>query len=152
MDIASFLDPTDVLIEDRSFDKKALLKELSRRAGMVIELSADTVCQELVKREELGSTGMGGGVAIPHARIAGLAQPFGCLVRLSDPIEFDAIDGRPVDIVFLMLLPPSSEGEQLNVLACTARKLRDADVLAKLRTADDGAALYRAITAPEKRD
>lgn len=150
MNVASFLDPTDVLIEGKSFDKKSLLKELSRRAAAATGLAADAINQELLKREELGSTGMGGGIAIPHTRIAGLARPFGCFLRLADPIEFDAIDGRAVDLIFLLLLPPASEGEQLNVLACVARKLRDPDAVAKLREATDSGTLYRVVTAAEK--
>ena len=90
---------------------------------------------------------MGGGVAIPHARVRDLQKPFGILVRLSHPIDFDAVDGRPVDIVFLLLLPADPQGEQLNALACAARVLRDSDAVRNLRHAGDDAALYRAKQA-----
>jgi PTS system nitrogen regulatory IIA component len=95
----------------------------------------------------LGSTGTGGGIAIPHARLAGVARPFGMLVSLAKAIDFDAIDGRPVDIVCLLLLPTNSQGEQLNALACAARTLRDSDALRNIRHAGDDAALYRAAAA-----
>ena len=88
---------------------------------------------------------MGGGVAIPHARLSDLEKPFGALARLRSPIDFDAIDRQPVDIVFLLLLPTSPAGEQLNVLALVARKLRDADVVRNARRAPDAAALFAAM-------
>jgi PTS system nitrogen regulatory IIA component len=101
----------------------------------------------LQKREELGSTGMGGGVAIPHARFHHLRKPFGMLVRLKKPIEFDAVDGKRVDTVALLLLPDVHEGERLGALACFARKLRDPVVMTALRRALDGAEIYRSLTA-----
>jgi PTS system nitrogen regulatory IIA component len=97
-----------------------------------------------LKREALGSTGTGAGIAIPHARLEGIARPFGILVRLAKPIDFEAIDGQPVDLVFLLLLPAEPQGDQLNALACAARMLRDAQILRDLRRAADDAALYRA--------
>jgi len=106
---------------------------------------ADAVANEVGKREELGSTGIGGGVAIPHARLREIKKPFGLLARLKNPIDFAAIDGGPVDIVFLMLLPAASQLDQLNTLAAAARKLRDGDLLSKLRKATTATELYRTI-------
>jgi PTS system nitrogen regulatory IIA component len=100
----------------------------------------------LVKREALGSTGMGGGMAIPHARLAGLSKPFGLLARLDQGIDFDAVDGEPVDIVFLLLLPEASDAD-INALACVARKLRDTQVLAAVRRAKDARGIFAQITA-----
>jgi PTS system nitrogen regulatory IIA component len=105
------------------------------------------VANEIEKRDELGSTGIGAGVSIPHARFREIEKPFGLLVRLKQPIEFDAIDGQPVDIVFLLALPAASQLDQLNCLAAVARKLRDREVLRKLREAADAAALYIVVTA-----
>jgi PTS system nitrogen regulatory IIA component len=99
-----------------------------------------------LKREELGSTGTGGGVALPHARIQGLNRSFGILARLNKPIDFEAIDGRPVDLVFLLLLPSNPVGEQLKALASVARKFRDAACLRDLRAASGSAGLYDAMT------
>jgi nitrogen PTS system EIIA component len=123
-----------------------LLEDLARRAAATLKLAAGAISAELLKREELGSTGTGGGVAIPHARIRGLNKSFGILARLNKPIDFDAIDSRPVDLVFLLLIPANPEGEQLKALASVARKLRDAASLRSLRSADGTAGLYDAIT------
>jgi PTS system nitrogen regulatory IIA component len=89
-----------------------LLKELADRAASSLSLPADRILSELLKRETLGSTGTGGGIAIPHARIPGLDKPFGILVRLRQPIDFNAIDSQPVDLLFLLLLPVTSDKEQ----------------------------------------
>ena len=103
---------------------------------------------ELVKREELGSTGMGGGVAIPHARFHQVTKPFGMLIRLRKPLDFDAVDGEPVDLVFLLLLPEAAAaGDQLGALALIARKLRNPKIVATLRQARDGTEAYRVLTA-----
>jgi nitrogen PTS system EIIA component len=107
----------------------------------------DHILSELLKREELGSTGMGGGVAIPHARFYKVEKPFGMLARLRKPIDFDAVDGSPVDTVFLLLLPDAPAGERLGALACIARKLRNPAIIAALRRARDGAEIYRLLAA-----
>lgn len=145
MEIRMFLAPERALVDVETGSKQRLLTELSARAARSLSLNAEVVSQELLKREELGSTGMGGGVAIPHARIPGLATPFGILVRLRKPIGFDAVDGQPVDLVFLLLLPATLTGDPLKVLATVARKLRDAKALGALRRAEDGAGLYKVM-------
>jgi len=147
MNIKEFLSPNDTLVEVRASDKTRLLQELGRRAAVTLHLAVERISAEILKREELGSTGTGGGVAIPHARIQGLNRSFGILARLSKPIDFEAIDGRPVDLVFLLLLPANPAGEQLNALASVARKLRDPACLRSLRSAGGTAGLYDAITA-----
>jgi PTS system nitrogen regulatory IIA component len=147
MDIKEFLAPSDTLIDVRASDKTRLLQELTRRAAAALDLPAERICTEILKREELGSTGTGGGVAIPHARIEGLKRSFGILARLNKSIDFEAIDGRPVDLVFLLLLPANPVGEQLKALASVARKLRDAACLRDLRSASGSAGLYNAMTA-----
>ena len=147
MQIADFLSPDDTLCDVRAADKDRLLRELTGRAANALRLDAAALADAIAQRERLGSTGMGDGIAIPHARIAGLSKPFGLLARLRRAIDFAAIDGQPVDIVFLLLLPSAARGEQLTALASVARRLRDAQVTADLRDAADGAALYRAIVA-----
>jgi PTS system nitrogen regulatory IIA component len=147
MKIKDFLSPSDVVIDVRARDKSSLLNDLSGRAASVLNLSADAVAAEIVRRDELGCTGIGGGVAMPHARLREVKRPFGLLARLQQPIDFDAIDGQPVDIVFLLLLPASSQLDQLNALAAVARKLRGSDVQRKLREAASPAALYQAVAA-----
>lgn len=91
-------------------DKPQLLKELSHRAASTLELDADVIAGELLERESLGTTGVGGGVAIPHARIEGLKRSFGLPARLRRPIDFEAIDGNPHDVVFALLVPATPEG------------------------------------------
>jgi nitrogen PTS system EIIA component len=147
MKVSDFLSAADVTIDAAFADKRKLLEELARRAAPRVDLDPLLIFAELEKREELGSTGMGDGVAIPHARFHQLRQPFGMLVRLKKPIEFDAVDGKPVDTMALLLLPDARQGEQLGALACIARKLRDPLVMKALRKARDGADIYRSLTA-----
>lgn len=145
MDIKDFLAPSDVVLDVWAGDKAGLLNELALRAATDLGLPADVVSNEIAKRDELGSTGIGGGVAIPHARLREVKKPFGILARLKNPIEFDAIDGQPVDLVFILMLPASSQLDQLNALAAVARKLRDPDVLRRLRSAKSAAELFAEI-------
>jgi PTS system nitrogen regulatory IIA component len=147
MKITDYLSPANVMLDVKPASKDQLLRLLSTRAAAEAGLDADEVATLILKREELGSTGMGNGVALPHARLAGLKSPFGLFARLRRGIDFEAIDDKPVDIVFLLLLPESESGEQLNALACAARALRDPEVLEKIRGAADPGALFRAIAA-----
>ena len=145
MDIREFLAPSDVFIGIRGSNKTQVLEDLCRRAASTLKVDANKITGDILKREELGSTGVGGGVAIPHARIADVKRPFGLLARLKSVIEFDAIDSQPVDLVFLLLLPTAPAGEQLNALALVARKLRDADTVRNARRAMDPSGLYAAV-------
>jgi PTS system nitrogen regulatory IIA component len=147
MRIREFLSPSNAIVNVRALDKNRLLKELCRAAASALELDPDRVSADILKREELGSTGVGGGVAIPHARIPDLKVPFGILARLHKAIDFNAIDGQPVDIVFLLLLPTAPSGEELNALAAVARRLRDPNAVHNLRRATDSASLHQAMIA-----
>jgi nitrogen PTS system EIIA component len=147
MKIQEFLAPADAMIGVKPDDKNSLLRNLSRHAASSIGASFEQIAMEILKRESLGSTGMGEGVAIPHARLREIEKPFGLLARLRHPIDFDAIDGKPVDLVFLLLLPVAPPGEQLNALASVARLLRRTETLRELRRAGSGDELYRAMTA-----
>jgi len=143
--INDFLSPEHILLDIRAANKLGVLQELARRAAEALGLSADSISKELNKREELGSTGTGGGTAIPHARLPQVKTPFGMFARLAQPVEFDAIDGEPVDLVFLLLLPASPTGEQLNALAAVARKLRDKRCLDRVRRARSAMEIDRAV-------
>ena len=145
MDIKEFLSPADAQVDVTVSDKAELLQELADRATNSLSLPSDRILNELLKREKLGSTGTGGGIAIPHARISGVNKPFGILVRLKQPIDFDAIDGQPVDLLFLLLLPVTSDKEQLNALASVARILRNSDSVRNLRRSRDSEGLFRAM-------
>jgi nitrogen PTS system EIIA component len=147
MKISDFLTSADVVPDMAASDKQKLMLELARNAGTKLGISPDLILTELNKREQLGSTGVGGGVAIPHARYQHINKPFGMLVRLKKPVDFDAVDGKPVDLVFLLLLPEAAAGEQLGALASIARKLRDPAITAALRRGRDGAGMYRTLTA-----
>jgi PTS system nitrogen regulatory IIA component len=145
MDIKEFLSPGDAQVDLTVSDKACLLKELADRAASSLSLPADRILSELLKRETLGSTGTGGGIAIPHARIPGLDKPFGILVRLRQPIDFNAIDSQPVDLLFLLLLPVTSDKEQLTARASVSRLLRNSDSVRKLRRSRDSEGLFRAM-------
>jgi len=147
MKVSDFLAAADVLSGVAASDKQKLLSDLAQKAGPAVGLSPDEILAELSKREDFGSTGMGGGVAIPHARFQEMSKPFGMLARLKKPIDFDAVDSAPVDTVFLLLLPETPGGEQLNALASIARALRDPATIAAIRKAKDSAQIYRALVA-----
>jgi PTS system nitrogen regulatory IIA component len=145
MKIPDLLSPTDVLIDVRASSKRQLLQEFSAKAAASLGLPVDQVASYLLKREELGSTGIGKGVAIPHARLPELQRPRGVLARLKPAIEFDAIDGQPVDIVFVLLLPAAAEDSALAALASVARTLRSPEILVRLRGAKTASELYSAV-------
>jgi PTS system nitrogen regulatory IIA component len=144
MNIAALLSPDDT-IERQPADKQHLLAELATLAATKLAAPAERIAAALSKRESLGSTGMGNGVAIPHARFSELRKPFGIFARLGRPIDFDAIDGAPVDLVFVLLLPERSEGASLSALAAVARKLRSPDTLVRLRASKDVRELHQAL-------
>jgi PTS system nitrogen regulatory IIA component len=143
MKIDEFLSFADTLIDLRAQDKHRLLQDLCGRAAAALNLNAEQICQDVEARESLGSTGMGSGIGLPHARLDAIAKPFGILARLKRPIEFDAIDGQPVDLVFFLLLPAASADDNLNTLAGIARKLREPERLERLRQAADASDLHR---------
>jgi nitrogen PTS system EIIA component len=145
MKIADLLSPTDVMIDVRASNKRMLLQEFAARAAAGLGLGVDRIAPYLLKREELGSTGIGRGVAIPHARLPDVQRPYGLLAKLKQPIDFDAIDGQAVDIVFVLLLPAAAENEQIGALALVARTLRPPENLARLRSAKNTSELYAAI-------
>jgi nitrogen PTS system EIIA component len=145
MKIPDLLSPADVMIDVRVSDKNGLLRELATKAASSLKLRVDQVAPLLLKREDLGSTGIGRGVAIPHARLPELYRPFGLLAKLKQPIEFDAIDGQAVDIVFVLLLPAAAENGQLGALALVARTLRPPEVLVGLRRAKTVSEIYSAV-------
>jgi PTS system nitrogen regulatory IIA component len=140
--LADLLTPADVIAALTVPNKKSLFVQLSRLAAKSRKLSATDVTERLLDRERLGSTGFGGGVAIPHGKIEGLEHVVGVFARLATPIDFAAIDDMPVDLVFLLLSPPDAGVEHLKALARVSRKLRDRSFVAKLRGAGSPDALY----------
>lgn len=148
MQIATILSPDHAAARAAATSKDQLLRDLSHQAGTAVHVPGDAIAREILKREALGSTGVGGGIAIPHARIAHLAKPFGLFARLNKALAFEAIDGKPVDLVFMLLLPSAPEREEgnRNALASVARRLRDPTITAAIRKARDEAAIYGALT------
>jgi len=147
VDIEQLLSPADVRVGLRASDKREALEVLARHMAKKLDLSPDDVLGAILKREELGSTGIGSGSAVPHARLDAVHRPTGVFARLKRPIAFEAIDGDPVDLVFLLLLPTDPMGEQLNALACVARRLRDVNARMRARQATDRDTVYAALTA-----
>jgi PTS system nitrogen regulatory IIA component len=145
MKISDLLAPAEIMVDVRASNKRLLLEQFAAGAAGSLGLPADRIASYLLKREDLGSTGIGRGVAIPHARLPDLQRPHGLLAKLKAPVEFDAIDGKAVDLVFVLLLPAAAEHEALAALALVARTLRSAETLARLRAAKDVAGLYSAI-------
>lgn len=145
MDIADLIMPGQVLAELRAGDKTQVLKEIGRRAATALGIDARIVVDALTAREQMGSTGVGQGIAVPHARLAGLARPFGLFARLPRPVDFAAIDGKPVDLVFLLVTPAGDGTDHLAALACVSRRLRDPQVARELRAAGDAALLYQRL-------
>jgi PTS system nitrogen regulatory IIA component len=143
--IETFLSAADAQVDVRAPDKERLLKDLSARAATVLNLEAEDINRQVTAREALGSTGMGEGIGLPHARIDSIASPYGILSRLKKPMEFDAVDGQPVDLVVFLLLPSTTPDENLNTLASIARKLREPERLKRMRQAPDGPALLQEL-------
>ena len=148
LDIADLIAPDRVLLSFGASDKRQLLRDLAQRAARQLGLAAQPVIDALLARETLGSTGVGQGIALPHSRLAGLDHFFGLFARLARPIEFDAIDHRPIDLVFLLLTPERPGSEHLAALAAISRRLREPAVAARLRAAKSAPDLYAALTEP----
>lgn len=147
MDIAELLSVDRIVLGLRVRDKVELLHELGRRAqALGASVPADVITGALLHRERLGSTGLGGGFALPHASIEGLPRFFGMLVRLAHPIAFDAIDGVPVDLAFLLLVPAAQSTGSVAALAAVSRVFRGNDQVRRLRSAPDSGTAYGVLT------
>jgi PTS system nitrogen regulatory IIA component len=128
--------------------KKQALQEIAAKAAELTGQNDRAILEILLQREKLGSTAVGGGVAIPHGKLAKLNKVFGLFARLERPVEFDALDGQPVDLIFLLLAPEGAGADHLKALARVARLLRDPEVARKLRDSRDADALYAVLALP----
>jgi nitrogen PTS system EIIA component len=126
--------------------KKQALQELAAKAAQLTGQGERAVFEILMQREKLGSTGVGNGIAIPHGKLAKLTKLFGLFARLERPVDFEALDGQAVDLVFLLLAPETAGADHLKALARVARLLRDPDVARKLRDSRDAEAIYAVLT------
>lgn len=145
MTIGDLIGLDRVIVGLRPGDKAQLLQELSNRAAAATSLDAGEVFDALQARENLGSTGLGKGFALPHARLQALKAPYALFARLARPIDFAAIDEQPVDIVILLLTQADGGNQHLATLATVSRPMRDAAFVQKLRQAPDAAALHRLL-------
>ncbi|TWB40411.1 PTS sugar transporter subunit IIA [Nitrospirillum pindoramense] len=143
----SALAPSSVGLGLTVSTKDAVLKEIALRIAAAGALDAGAVLDDLRSREALGSTGVGAGIAIPHARFASITRPIGAFIRLAKPVEFEAIDGAPVDLVFGLLTPVHCGNAHLQALARISRALRTPGLAATLRAAPDALSLH-ALVAP----
>jgi PTS system nitrogen regulatory IIA component len=144
MNIQDFLAPAGVLPRLEATNKKHAIEQIARVAGS--GLDARLVFEVLLERERLGSTGLGHGVAIPHGKFAALKRLCGAFARLETPIDFDAVDGAPVDLVFALLAPEAAGADHLKALGLVSRVLRDGAQRDQLRAARTGEALYAVLT------
>ncbi len=151
-EIGSLLAPGAVTAGAHMATSKALFQHLGQAAEREYGLPAAEVIDRLVERERLGSTGFGGGVAIPHGKIEGLDHVVGLFVQLAEPVDVKAIDDLPVDLVFCLLSPPDAGSEHLKALAQVSRWLRDRAFVAKLRGAGSADAIFALFAASQTRD
>ena len=126
--------------------KKQAIQEIASRAAELSGLSERTIFESLLQREKLGSTGIGHGIAIPHGKLPKLDRLFGLFARLDRPVDFESLDGQPVDLIFLLLAPEGAGADHLKALARVARLLRDPDTANKLRESRDADAIYAVLT------
>lgn len=148
-DLSNILPDNAVDAAMNAANKKALLHQLSTAAARLTGIEARRILTAVSDRERIGSTGFGGGVAIPHGKIEGLGHVTGFFARLPTPIDFQAVDGVPVDLVFLLLSPPDSGADHLKALASVSRTLRDRQTLAKLRGARSKDAIFALLAGVE---
>src|SRR5215471_4684938 len=128
--------------------KKQVLQELAAKAAELSGQNERTVLEILQQREKLGSTGVGNGIAIPHGKLSKLGKLFGLFARLHKPIDFEALDNQPVDLIFLLLAPEAAGADHLKALARVARQLRDPEIARRLRESSDADALYAVLAMP----
>lgn len=146
MELASILAPSAIKVLSTVSSKKRLFQDLGDIAFDCYGINAEDAFAALSERENLGPTGVGRGVALPHARLAGVTEVTGCFVRVEKPFDFDAVDRQPVDLIFALFAPEDSGVDHLKALALVSRSMRDASICAKLRANTDTAALHALLT------
>ncbi len=148
MNIGDLLSADSIVAGFKASSKKQAIQALARKVSAHANLDERLVFDKLLERERLGSTGVGKGVAIPHARIEGLPKITGFFAKLANPIDFDSVDDRPVDLIFMLLAPEEAGADHLRALASVSRLLRDDVMCQKLRVTPDANALYAMLAEP----
>ena len=148
MEFSNLLKPEAIRIFSSVSSKKRLLHDIAGIAEACYQTDYSQTVEALIERESLGPTGVGGGIALPHARLEKLDKVVGAFVLLENPVEFDAIDKQPVDIVFGLFAPKSAGVEHLKALALVSRTLREQSIVAKLRSNPKSSTLYTILTEP----
>jgi PTS system nitrogen regulatory IIA component len=148
MDLADLIAPEAVYPSLKAKTKKQALQDVAQRAAVLTGLDAREIFDTLLQRERLGSTGVGRGIAIPHGRMPGLPSIVSVFARLDEPIDFEALDNEPVDLIFLLLAPEHAGADHLKALARISRLLREPPTIERLRASRDRAALYSVLTEP----
>lgn len=146
MEIADLIQPEGVVANLRVTSKKQALQELAKRAAELTSQPERAIFEVLVERERLGTTGVGNGIAIPHGKLPEIDRLYGLFARLEMPIDFDAIDEHPVDLICLLLAPETAGADHLKALARVSRLLRDPAICEKLRGTDKPDAIYALLT------
>ena len=146
MDIAELVNPEGVIANLKVTSKKQALQELAHRAADLIGLHEQAIFDTLLERERLGTTGVGVGIAIPHGKLSNIDRLYGLFARLDRPIDFDAVDDQPVDLIFLLLAPETAGADHLKALARVSRLLRDKSFCDKVRGSDSAEAIYALLT------
>lgn len=146
MEISDLISLEGIVANLRATSKKQALQDLARRAADVTGEPERAVFEVLIERERLGTTGVGNGIAIPHGKLPGLDKLYGLFARLDTPIDFDAIDEQPVDLICLLLAPESAGADHLKALARVSRLLRDRSICEKLRGSDTAEAIFALLT------
>ncbi|SUA99456.1 Nitrogen regulatory protein [Pannonibacter phragmitetus] len=149
MDLSDLISQEAVVVGLKASSKKQAIQELATKAAELTGLSEREIFDTLLQRERLGSTGVGHGVAIPHGKLVKLDKLVGFFARMEKPIDFDALDDQPVDLIFLLLAPEGAGADHLKALARIARQLRDTKVASGLRTAVDSQAAFALLTQPQ---
>lgn len=152
MQLPDFLDFDSIRTSLSAGNKRSLLQQISTLAAHRLSVDVAAILSSVTEREKLGSTGFGSGVAIPHGKIEGLDRIYGLFARLSEPVDYKAIDDRPVDLVFLLLSPLDAGGEHLKALAAISRITRHDHILEKMRGARSRDALAAVLIGADERD
>jgi nitrogen PTS system EIIA component len=146
MDLSDLVTQKSIMPTLKAGSKKQLLQLLAEKAAQITGLGERDVFDTIMQREKLGSTGVGNGIAIPHGKLKNIKNITGIFARLESPVDFEALDDEPVDLVFMLLAPETAGADHLKALSRIARILREADMVSKLRGTKDAAALYAFLT------